>query len=236
MARNVPLSDLIDELRVELGESLSRANGLNTIDGQRIMLRTAQRWLAETYDWPMLMIDRAEPLSPGARLYTLDEKFDPEGIAKAWTRHGSQWVPVAYGITPCEYNVFDEGVRSDPVLRWQMREDADSPDGPQYEVWPTPASAGTLRFYGRRKLRPLVDDSDVCDLDSTLIVYAAAFRNLSRLEGVDAAAVKDLFQTHLNRLRARQPKNKGNTIVMSEGAIPRTHLRPGLDYIPEGGA
>ena len=59
-------------------------------------------------------------------------------------------------------------MRSDPVLSWAYA------GGEQFEVWPMPASNGTLNsdneiaFQGQRKITPLLEDNDRMDMDEIL--------------------------------------------------------------------
>jgi hypothetical protein len=63
-----------------------------------------------------------------------------------------------------------------------------------------------LRFTGIRPLRPLIEDIDTCDMDSTLIVLFAAAERL-------AVKDKDRAKLALSRANRRKLRLQGSMIV-----------------------
>jgi hypothetical protein len=104
--------------------------------------------------------------------------------------------------TPIALSGGISGSRSDPIEKWQI---IDAGAGPQCEVWPLPATRGKLRFRGIRALRPLVNGSDVADLDDDLIVlWCAAELRSGEKDGKAKAA---LAQRRLNALKGQLRKS-----------------------------
>ena len=69
----------------------------------------------------------------------------------------------------------DIGAAQDPPLQWQLRE------GLQYEIWPPPATDGTLiRIKGIKTIAPLVADGDLAEIDDQLIILFSAAEALTR--------------------------------------------------------
>jgi hypothetical protein len=225
MARNVQLGEMLDAFRAEISVSLDRTSSQNSLDIHKYAIRNAQKFLYETWDWPMLNIYRDVVLNAGQRLYDFPDQIEYEGVRKVWTKWGAEWVPVEFGIRPEDYNAFDEGSRSDPVMRWDVRE------GTQIEVWPTPSSAGSLRMSGKMSLLPLVNENDRSTLDDHLIVLFAAWKWLSRNpdDAGAASAKREEFQTYSNKLKGNASAAKSN--AFSTAGDPRPVLRPGIDYI-----
>lgn len=204
MPRAVTLVKLLDKLRAELHASLNPAHNNQVRDKQVAFLQSTQDWLWEDFTWPHLRVFRNYQLQAGQYLYDVGADFDIDRIEKIEIKYGGGWRPLHPGIDPGHYLARDTelGQRSSPARRWRIAENE------QIEVWPIPDTNGvpaTLEGYfkvtGIRKLRPLIADSDVCDLDSQLIyLYAAAKSAPATQEGKFA----------LNLANKRLAKIKGN--------------------------
>ena len=118
--------------------------------------------------------------------------------------------------TPTAFANGTTSQRSDPAERWAI---FDNSYVPQVELWPVPASSAVLRLWGTRKLRPLVADSDVADLDDTLIVLSAAAELTAGKPISDFKLRK--AQARMASLRARLSKKQPFVIGESATDSPR---------------
>lgn len=214
-------------LRAELGHSLLRSTGLNTLEVQKYALRNTYQWLYDAFDWHFLKITREESLHAGERYYTFDPDLSYENVERVWTLYGTEWKSVDFGIDERLYTQFPENQRFDPVLCWDVHEND------QYEVYPVPATDGKLRMYGLRKFKPLVDESDVCLLDDLLVVMFTAARIAPKAKAAGGQLYVNIAQDRMRRLKAKARANKRQPFVLG-GGVPLPPLRPGLDYMPDG--
>lgn len=216
MARGTTLGQLIVMLRAEIGDASSAALGQNNLPSLEQALRRTQEFLWNDHAWAHLRVYREEALQAGQRYYSFPTDLSFDRVENVRVRYDDNWRPVCYGIEAEHYNVMDPELnhREDPVERWQAHEDD------QYEVWPLPASNGLrLRFEGIRKLSPLLDNSDRCDLDDNLIVLFASAEILSRRGSKDAQAKENLATRLYSRLKGQQTGKK-KMIVMGGGRDP----------------
>lgn len=221
------MGEMLDAFRAEIRTSLDRAMSQNVADSHRYALRNAQTFLYETHDWPHLAVDRYETLVPGQRLYNYPPLMPFENVTDARVLWGTQWLPLQYGIGPEQYSTYEPDFRTDPVTRWRNHE------VDQYEVWPTPQSAGQLWMCGKRALSRFVGDEDRCTLDDYLIVLFAAWKWLSKDDAEAAAGKEREYLTYSARLRGNQTANKRTAIVARDViSMPSRPLRPGIDYMP----
>lgn len=204
MARGTSLSQMRDQLRAEIGASVNPAMGTNAVHGMNLLLSRTQERLWSDYDWPFMIVDRDVQLNAGQRIYSFPADLDFNRIIRTDVKYSATWRPLDYGIGVEQYNFMDSDLdqRQDPALRWQH-------DGNvQFEVWPIPASGDmTLRFNGVKNLKPLVADTDVCDLDDKLIILFAAAEMLAHNKAADAGSKASLATAHYNRLRGNSMKS-----------------------------
>lgn len=215
MARGTTLGNLLTQLRVTLGHTTNPAVGAEFTDNLKSALATAQNELWDDYDWPFLKVRKDKSLNAGQRYYDFPDDLSLDGVESVHYLYGTQYLPVSQGIDPESYSAFnsDNDERSDPVQRW----DAIDTGTLQFEVWPLPATDGTLRFKGKRDLGALVAETDTADLDDRLIVLQAAVD----IE-TDEAKVKrfdTLFNRRLVKVRGRIASKKRYT--MGDNAVPR---------------
>ena len=227
MPTGVQLSQMISDLRSELGHSVNVAHGVNTRENQAYMLRRTQQILYEEHDWPFLLVDRTVKVYAGQYLYNYPDDMPFSVINAAWWKEGSRLTEMDYGVTIDDFNMHDtsENERSNPVQKWRHR-----PDEGQFEVWPIPSLAGEVRFRGSAPLGSLIADSETCTLDSNLIVLHAAAELLARQKSEDAPLKAELARKHLTKLLSNQGAQKRRPWVMGGGGdAPKG--RPGIDYI-----
>lgn len=225
MALGTTLAELVAALRAEIGASPSPSQGVNALAGYQQLIRRTQDRLHNDVAWSHLIIDADEALLPGERYYSFQPTLDYLRITSVRRKFGATWQTVFEGIVPQYYNLIDSdaGVRSDPVQRWRHYLTG------QYEVWPIPSTAQTLRFRGVGRLRALVADTDTADLDDTLIVLFAAARKLRDLKSESADSVLAEANSHLNRLKAHN--SKGSPFILG-GGLPARHSPRTIDYAP----
>lgn len=171
MARNRTLEELLFDLRAECRMSTDSIVGQSSNPALKVLLRRTQEILYDKWDWPHLdgvWFDKT--LSAGQRYYDFPSGLNYERATTASVLFGGLWTPLGHGFGTAQYNQYnsDNDERSDPVLKWRIY------SGSQFEVWPIPAVAGTIRFTGSQGLGSFDQDSDVCVLDGTMIVLFAA--------------------------------------------------------------
>lgn len=231
MARGVQLSQLIRDVRAEVGRSLDVAHGVNDRDALIHHINRVQRTLAMAHDFEHLHVRRNVALGAGTRYYAFPSELDFEQVQETWVDYGSTKLSVDYGVGADEMAAYDSDAdeRSWPVRRWMV--DADNPS--QFEVWPIPDQAGTLNMYGRRVITDMVADSDTSILDGDLITLNVAGEILARNKAEDATQRLNLANALLNRILARQRAHKRSSVLVLGGGLRRSRtLRPGIDYIP----
>lgn len=216
MAAGWQLRELVSGLRAETGKSTNVALGVNEREALATRLRMTQELLVTQYDWPFLSTDRDVPLLVGERLYAFpaDMTFDGVQSVKVRTGPGNSWLPVCYGIGSDQYNMLDTeaGATSWPVSHWRVADDA-------IEVWPTPDRNCTLRLSGKRAVRPLREDADVCELDGNMLVLFAAADVLGRQGSEDAQLALAKAQKLLRSILVRQDSDKSRPFVIG-GPVP----------------
>lgn len=206
MARGQTLISLLNDLRAVARMSLNPAHSAQVRDHQVQALQRAQNWLWTDFDWPHLRVQRDVPCQAGQRFYGPPEDLTIDRIVKVQVRYGWKWVDLEPFIdTEANYAQWDSdlGVRSWPIRRWRIYE------GEQLEMWPIPdhdadvngSLDGMLRIHGIRNLRPLVADTDTCDLDARLIVMFAAAEMLAASGAKDAELKLRDANAHYAKLR-----------------------------------
>lgn len=238
MPRGVTLEQLIYNLRTEVGMSTNPAVSRSTRSRFISILNRVQRRLYADFDWPFLAISRDIQLEAGARYYDFPADIDIDRAVRFEVKHGGTWQKVGYGITDKHLNEFDSDtdVRQDPVYRWDFYLEDDSNE-PQIHVWPIPATDGVvstleghLRVHGTQSLSEMVDDADVCMIDSDLIVLYAAAEILTKMKSADASAKLENANTLYTKLKGRATPSEpfkigGDTFGMEKGGRREIELR-----------
>ena len=180
MSQYVKLLDLRTMLKAECRDSLSVGN---SIDNElNVLLAMKQEVLATQFDWASL--ERIADVAVDGQYATLPALNYARPVIIE-TQLSELWQPVEYGITSAQYN-FPQSVA--PVRRWKMVAKTDPTAEAQFEVWPIPPVATTVRFTGQQTLLPLKIDEDVCTLDSLMLVLYVAADRLTALKQQDAAS------------------------------------------------
>ena len=220
MPRGDQLTQMLSDLRSEAGLSSLVSLSINQKPQMIRLLQRTQRRLYDKIDWPFKKLSEDKLCAAGQRYYDFAPDIDPEKTHEIWYRFGTQWLKLNRGITPAHYSAFDSdnGARNSPAQRWDWHSTA--PGTPQVEIWPVPSvngvtnGDGTLRFKGVRKLSPLVQDSDTCEVDSDIIVLFAAAEMLASRDAKDAPAklqaAKDMLRDAAGDLKGRQQSAMGS--------------------------
>lgn len=178
MARGTTLIQLLTMLRAGCKLSLAPNLNVQVRDSQVLALQQRQFWLWRDYTWPHLEVKRQFAVQAGQRYYSPPADIDIDRITKVEARWDQRWYPLRGAISNGDYAAYDSDLdtpanhyRTDPVRAWQFHE------GEMMELWPIAATNGNpdtlegyVRVTGTRKLRPLIEDDDVADIDDSLIV------------------------------------------------------------------
>jgi hypothetical protein len=231
MPNRLPLSEMVYDLRAEVGHSLVAGQGTNMTETLKYQLKRTQYELYRAHDWPALIIDEQIAVTAGSRFLTDFTNIDKEQINKLWCEEGSQWIPIEYGIDPLQYSLYssDNTVTGFPIRRYRYDELQS-----QLEIWPLPSIDTVVLGRGQILLPPLLDDTDTSLLDGTLIVLFAAAHILARQQDEDAPVVLAKAQTYLTSVLKNQGSQKRYTRSMGGRANGGRRPRNGIDYIARG--
>lgn len=205
MARGSQLLSLIQMLREEVGRATSVAVGIDDVPMLKQKLKRTQEMLYDDYDWPFLRkIFPLRDLSAGERYYDFPSDLNVERIEQVHLWYSGLPKPLTRGISVAEYAIYDSNsdIQQEPAMRWDVfwtgvRE--------QYEIWPIPVTnSQQIQFTGIRKLRTMVSDSDVADIDDLAIVLTCAAEILRKQENESAADVGKLAKARINQVKGLQ--------------------------------
>lgn len=234
MARGTQLLELRKMLRAEAGHSTLVSAGIDNIPALDQKLRRVQTMLYDDYDWPFMETKPFLDIVAGEEFYDLSE-MQLESIQKVELWYNGRPRDIVRGIGPAQYaqynSVADE--RSSPIRNWDIVStgDVDSTTArlEQLEVWPKPDVNGMqLQFYGKRKLRPLIATTDVCDIDDLCIVLVAAADLLASQEDPSAKRIEAAANKRIAQMKAR---TKGGTKLASMGTKTSPHSMLGRPII-----
>lgn len=193
------LGTLVEEVQYELVQVASPAVGQNFREHIKARIRREYRRLYNDFDWPHLLVWRDLETAAGQRYYDFPTGTSLETVIRIYRWWGNEYVEIERGFEPTVYNAFnsDDDIRSDPVMRWRPYES-------QMEVWPIPASNDIpLRFVCKKAFTPLVEEDDVCDLDTDLVVLHAAAQLARKYDNDDAAIILARAKQHYDTLKSR---------------------------------
>lgn len=217
--RNQTLGQLKATLRSELRQSANPAVAQSADHVLVNALKQAQAFVHSMHAWPHRRTRVDVALSAGQRYYDWPDPIDYENVESVYCKWGDIWRPVAV-FTEDEdtYNIYNSEAdqRVDPVRRYRIIDDT------QLEVWPIPASAGTLRIKGLRRIPELSGDSVQCPFDDGLVTKIAASR-CARSKVERDAHMQDamvLFRALTGRASTAQ-----NFHIGGAGATPTTRRR-----------
>jgi hypothetical protein len=219
MARGKTLLKLLNDVRAEARLSLNPAMNIQTRDAHVNLIQREQERLWEDFAWPHLRVHRYLAPEAGQRYFdplaAINEAGDEvadltiDRVERVEVKSDGVWLPLYPGIGPEHYAAHDSALdqRSWPPRRWALSEDD------EIEIWPvpdqdaTPADQnGMLRLTGIRSLRPLVEDSDVADLDDRMLVLFCAGSLLAASQAADAQMKLEAASRHYGRLKGSLTK------------------------------
>lgn len=224
MARKSTLSEILEQVRAESRISTAVSQGQANENYIKQLIRRYYEQLYDEHNWAFKKILKSEArvtTNAGQRYYDFPANLDLERITGLFMQQGNQWLPVKKGIGPYEYSVHDSdnNNRADPILRWEIYSDT------QFEIWPLPASAGTVWFTGTRRKTPLIANTDRCDLDDTLIALFVSSEILSGTGQKDAQVKLNAAQARLIQLKAMTSANVPDfNLSDDENTDPRNNL------------
>lgn len=217
---------LLDDLRDELDINSDPAVGSSATPGLKRVLKRTYESLYDSYDWPHLrqVFDRIT-LNAGQRYYDFpdDMDYDKLEVTKVWW--GGQPHDLNRGISFAQYAVYDSesDERSDPVTHWDVRKVGNKE---MLEVWPIPSGTGqAIQFIGKTKFRPLVDESDLCLLDSEIVILFAAAEKLPAKKRGDIQLKIAAAQARLGIVKAR---SKAASTSFRMGLSGQSRPHPGV--------
>lgn len=226
MARGTQLLELRKMLRAEAGHSTLVSAGVDNIPALDQKLRRVQTMLYDDYDWPFMETKPYLDILAGEEFYDLTE-MQLESIEKVILWYNGQPREITRGIGPAQYAQYSTPLdqRSSPIRNWDIVSTGDitstTANLEQMEVWPKPDVNGMqIQFYGKRKLRPLIANSDVCDIDDLCIILVAAADLLASQEDPSAKRIQDAANKRIAQMKAR---TKGGVKLASMGT--RTNPR-----------
>lgn len=225
MPVGVQLGQLVTQFRQMARQSAQPSVGTDTRERVIAMLNLHQRRLYEEYFWAHLRVNATINLAAGERYYDLPAGLDIDRLERVITMRDSQPIPMTRGIDFEQMAAYDSDAdeRSSRAMRWDVVWSVDD-DATMLEVWPIPdGNTDTVRLRGMRPLRAMVNDSDVCDLDSDLIVGFASAEELAAQGAKDAKLKLDLVT-----------KNLMAKLANSKSALPSGSMIPGGTKTYEG--
>jgi hypothetical protein len=241
MALNVPLSQLRLDLRAETGQSMNISQGTQAQQNQDYQINRQQEELYNAYEWPHLAYWVDVLVASGQNLYDYPATIPFDRINRIlWAQAGTtNWKPLHFGINAYDVRPLDQ--QSGTPRQWgnlltidPTGSTATDPIG-QIMLLPIPSTDGTIRVAGQAPYTPLINDTDLCIIDSKAIVMFAAVELLATAKAEVAQLKLQKAQQYLKRLRAQQGADKRENYNM--GGSRRDYYSypgwiPGIDYIP----
>jgi hypothetical protein len=246
MRVGVPLSELRYELLAETFQSLTPAQTTSSTPFYNYQLSRVQREQWNDIEWPHLTVYHDMPMVAGQRYYDYPPELPFDSIFRIWWPQGVTWVPLDYGINPQTYAAMGgELVQAWPPRRWrncaQYNPATSQTDAaPQFEVWPIPPAnyPYSLRIEGNAPINALVEDTDTCVIDATLVVLFAAAEILAMQKSESASLKLQKANQYRRMLIARLGAQQRNMKSLSKDGghmgplADGRRLTPYLDFIP----
>lgn len=234
MPSGVQLRDLIRGVRAEAGHSLSEAHGQSQRETIAYLLGRKQRTLWYAHDWPMYSHFWDQTFAIGDRYINYPDLIDPNRVNQVAHRFDGRWVKLTHGIGLDHLTEFDSDSdeRSTPLRRWQhfFMPGMQQNQLGQVELWPIPSEAGTVRFFGHQRLVDMVNDDDLCTLDSDMLILYIAGALLARSDKSDAD-LKIAEAEGIRRHTLGQSGSDRSQMTVFGGGSRAPALRPGVDFI-----
>jgi hypothetical protein len=229
--RGTTFGRLVEMARAEARLTVNPAAGLNINEHLKQIVSRVYENLWDEVAWPHLEQAFQITLQQGEVLYdvpegaTQERLLDKDAFA-TYPNESRRWPVVSQEIGWQHYNQLDPkmGQTLDPVRFWCVRPDD------RIEVWPAPATdTAVLSLKGIRKVAPLVQNGDVCELDDRLVVLFAAGEILG-----DKGQNKQIqAQRLLQRLQGSARKRRVFS-MLSERASVLPPRRVEVMYVPAG--
>ena len=183
------LSTIRTKIKALVGMSLS----VNMEDVAAITSLTniVQRELLSRYDWQHLR--KTVDVTASTQYTDRSTGLDWERNVRAWVKDSNHWYQLEYGISQSDYNRDDEA--SDPARRWALY------DTDQFEIWPKPQNAQTIRFRGQVLVADMVAETDTAVLDDILLSLAVATELLYQYESKFAQTMQQRYTQREVQLR-----------------------------------
>ena len=217
MARGTQLLQLVSMLREEVSRATSVAVGVEDLPMLKRKLKRTQEMLYDDYDWPFLrQVFPLKTLYANEQYYDFPTSVNVERVEDVWLWYSNLPKKLVRGIGVNEYAIYNSGngVTQEPAMRWDVRWTGTKE---QFEIWPIPTSnTQTVQFTGIRKLRALVNDSDVCDIDDLAIVLTVAAEILAKQDANSAALVSKLASGRIRQVKGLQ-RGAGRMRRMGQG-------------------
>jgi hypothetical protein len=246
MEVGVALSELRQRLMAETFQSLSPNQTTSSLPFYNYQLQRVQREQWNDIEWPHLTIYKDVPMVAGQRYYDYPPQLPFDSIFRIWWPQGVTWVPLDYGINPQTYATMGgEGVQAWPPRRWRNCALYDENTGQtqpaaQFEIWPTPGPSMpfSLRVEGNAPINSLIEDTDTCVIDATLVVLFAAAEILAMQKSESASLKLQKANQYRRMLIARLGAQQRSMKSLSRdgghmgGLADGRRLTPYLDFIP----
>ena len=186
MARGIALSQLLEDLKHEVGHSIATGAGGDADARLKYLLKRKQAFLYDDYDWRFLHDIVTATASASGRFITFPTDTSPETIDAIYRLEGGSTIPLLRGISIEHYGIHNSLAgtpeEADPIRRFDYGDDGGTA---KIELWPIPATDATLYFDNKRPLGALSADNDTADLDDQLIVLFTAVDILKRAKHAD---------------------------------------------------
>lgn len=229
--RGQTLATLLPMLKAELGQSQDVSN-VASDPSYKLLLANTQRWLASEYDWPFLTHRWDVAANASSRFLALPTvtsiiddlaltaSINFERPVTVETQWGTFWNPIEYGIGSEQFNALSSANpsnTSNPIRRWRMASDtSETTTADQFEIWPVPTVAQTVRFTGQRDLVTFASNNDKCDLDGMLLVFFCAAEIAAKDALPSAQFIATKAQERLKRLLGAYPIRQRD-IILGQG-------------------
>jgi hypothetical protein len=206
------LSQLVSMVRAEAGHSLSTAQGLNTIESLKHLIRRTEYELWTAFNWPTLTArwDISIQSHQTEYQYPADMQFDQIRNAFWAPENATTWHPVQFGIPEDAIMPYGEASKVDigsTIELWDTFYNTDDKET-RVRVWPTPNRDGFLRLKGQRSLNCLMADDDCCTLDAVVITLYASAELLGAAKSELAGPKSQKADRHLRKFIANETSDK----------------------------
>ena len=232
--RRATLSDLIEEVKAEIGAEASSRSNDNGI--RQSLKRTQRKWWLD-FRPSFLDIKVMVNVPAGTQYIDLPDKISYEGMKQLYLKFGDYYYELNEGVEVVDYSYRDSFAdeRSYPVLSWQRYErettqgegdDAVIVRTDGIELHPIPAVDVDVVFDATKNLNPFEADTDRSTLDGTALALSVAGELLIRSKQNDGyikvKEAKKMMEDFNQRNDDGRPLsfNRGNNKLV----FPMSHL------------